>query len=473
MTRNIKGDLFGGLTAGIVALPLALAFGVQSGLGATAGLYGAIFLGIFAAILGGTPAQVSGPTGPMTVVTASTVATLAQQTTEPGSLLGSMIIIFVLAGLVQVIFGLLKLGSLIRFIPYSVISGFMSGIGVIIILLQLFPLLGQPSPDSTINVIRKFPEALLGIRWIALLYSIITILIIYLFSRLIKIFPGSLAGLLIVTIISLILPYEVTRIGDIPSGFPGLQINKIFNLNVDFIKLIVPAAITLGALGSIDSLLTSVVADNITKTHHNSNRELVGQGIGNIVAGLFGGMAGAGATMRTVVNIRAGGRTPISGIIHGITLLIILLGAGKYAALIPMPVLAGILITVGIGIIDYKGLRHLLKIPRYDAAVMLVVFVLTVFLDLLTAVAVGMVLGSLLFMKQMSDAVEKNTHLNTMDALQEPVSIDNTLSEIAGSVYIKDIEGPLFLEWPLHFAESLPGLKVFVMLCLKWIRFLL
>ncbi|HLF46157.1 MAG TPA: SulP family inorganic anion transporter [Chitinophagaceae bacterium] len=463
-----KGDFFGGLTAGIVALPLALAFGVQSGLGAEAGLYGAIFLGFFAAILGGTPSQISGPTGPMTVVTAATLTVfIANAGGNLSSALPAIVASFVLAGLFQIVMGFLKIGTLIKYIPYPVVSGFMSGIGVIIILLQLFPAMGQASPRTTIDVVKTIIPALENINTWALFYTALTIAVIYLFPRITKAVPSALVALLAITILSVFMGKNVPVIGDIPTGFPELKIEGLFTIDSSMYLLILEAGITLAALGAIDSLLTSVVADNITKTKHNSNKELIGQGIGNAIGGLFAGLPGAGATMRTMVNIRSGGRNRISGVIHSVVLLIILLGAGKYAALIPKAVLAGILITVGIGILDYKGFKHINKVPKADAAIMVLVLVVTVFLDLLIAVGIGMILASFLFMKKMGDAVEESTKMKSLyEDTPETAWIDEFLPvHLQKEVFVKHLDGPLFFGSAYGFqslVRKLPDVKYII-----------
>ncbi|MGB8195018.1 MAG: SulP family inorganic anion transporter [Chitinophagaceae bacterium] len=459
--RFTKGDFFGGLTAGIVALPLALAFGVQSGLGAAAGLYGAIFLGFFAAVFGGTPSQISGPTGPMTVVSAATIAGFIAVTGNIQSSIGPIIACFVLAGLFQILMGVLKIGTLIKYIPYPVISGFMSGIGVIIILLQLFPAIGQASPSRTIDVVKTIGPALQNIDLWALLYSGLTILIIYLFPKITKAIPSTLVALLSITFLSVIINKDVPAIGDIPQGFPPLRIGDVLSIPSGLYTLILEAALTLAALGAIDSLLTSVIADNVTKTKHDSNKELIGQGIGNSVSGLFAGIPGAGATMRTLVNIRSGGRNRISGVIHSLVLLIILLGAGKYAALIPKSVLAGILITVGIGILDYKGFRHIAKVPRADAAIMIIVLLVTVFLDLLVAVGIGMVMAAILFMKKMSDLTEEKARVTDISSnLHETSWSDESIPGIIkNNVVVKHLEGPLFFGFASEFQARISKLS--------------
>ena len=458
--RLTKGDFFGGLTAGIVALPLALAFGMQSGLGAAAGLYGAIFLGFFAALLGGTPSQISGPTGPMTVVSAATIATMVAASGDLNTAMGAIIACFILAGIFQLLMGLFKIGSLIKYIPYPVISGFMSGIGVIIILLQLFAAIGQGSPQSTIDVVKEIGPALQNINIWALMYAIITIAIIYLFPKITKAIPSTLVALLAVTVLAVFLEKDVPVIGNIPQGFPQLKLGSIISVSSEFYLLIIESALTLAALGAIDSLLTSVIADNVTKTKHNSNQELIGQGIGNAAAGFFAGIPGAGATMRTLVNIRSGGRNRVSGIIHAIVLLAILLGAGHYAALIPKSVLAGILITVGIGILDYKGFRHINKVPKADAAIMIIVLIVTVFFDLLIAVGVGMVMASILFMKKMGDLSEQKTKVTSIGDVLKETGNQNTLpAHLSENVMVKEIEGPLFFGFASDFQQRVSGLS--------------
>jgi SulP family sulfate permease len=388
---NLRGDLTGGLTAGIVALPLALALGVASGLGPMAGLYGAIAVGFFAALFGGTPAQISGPTGPMVVVLAGLFASLS----------GDASLIFtavMLAGLFQIAFGLFGVGQYIRLVPYPVISGFMSGIGAIIIILQIGRLLGHEPPGGTIGALSYLPTALADINFSTLALGLGTLVIAYKWpASLGKYVPGALAALIIGTLVSLALSVPV--LGNIPTGLPSLQL-PVFEQSK--LWLVLEAAFVLALLGAIDSLLTSLVADNMTRTRHDSNKELIGQGIGNTFAGLIGGIAGAGATMRTVVNIRSGGKYNLSGMVHALVLLAIVLGLSPLAAQIPHAVLAGILVKVGLDIIDWGYLKRAHKGPRWDFALMIVVLSLTVFVDLITAVGVGVVLGALAYVRQVA-----------------------------------------------------------------------
>lgn len=385
---NFKGDLYGGITAGVVALPLALAFGVVSGAGAAAGIYGAIFVGLLASVFGGTKPQISGPTGPMTVVLASIIIT------NPGNfkiLFASII----LTGIFQIIFGLARVGQIIKFVPYPVISGFMSGIGIIIIILQIAPLLGLEAKGSPVATISSLAGNVESFNIKSIIVGVMTLFIMFFTPRkLSTIVPSTLLALISITLFTVIFNFDIKTIGEIPTGLPYLSVPAI---SFDEFIYILPFAFTLSILGSVDSLLTSLVADSITKTYHNSNKELIGQGIGNIFSGLFGGIAGAGATMRTVVNIKAGGKTPLAGVIHSIFLIIILLGAAPLAANVPMAVLAGILIKVGVDIIDYKFLKIIKHVSKYDLLVMITVFTLTVFGDLIIAVGAGILLSCLLF----------------------------------------------------------------------------
>ena len=459
--QHIKGDLFGGITAGIVALPLALAFGVQSGMGAIAGLYGAMILGMFAAVFGGTATQVSGPTGPMTVITAMVVASAIEASGSLKAGMGIIIASFLLAGGFQIVFGIVKIGKYIKYIPYPVLSGFMTGIGVIIILYQVYPFMGHSSAKSTVDIFLNIGKPLSALDWSAFGLGGITVAIIYLFPKITKAVPSALVALVVATLAAFFMKLDVPLIGDIPSGIPELKIGEILTIDPGMIWTIIKFAMMLAALGAIDSLLTSVIADNITKTKHNSNRELIGQGIGNMVAALIGGLPGAGATMRTVVNVNAGGKTRLSGLIHGLLLAAILLGLGKYTSYIPLSVLAGILITVGIGIIDYKGLSHLGRVPRTDAVIMIIVLLITVFGNLLNAVGMGIVLACVLFMKQSSDLAEIGTSLKALAGFKDEQpwdDEDSVYKEFKGKIYIKHLYGPLFFGFASRFQELIKEL---------------
>ena len=427
---NLRGDFTGGLTAGIVALPLALALGVASGLGPMAGLYGAIAVGFFAALFGGTPAQISGPTGPMVVVLAGLFASLSGD----ASLIFTAVI---LAGIFQIVFGVLGVGQYIRLVPYPVISGFMSGIGAIIIILQLGRLLGHEPPGGTIGALSYLPTALADIDFATLALGLGTLVVAYKWPpQLGKYVPGALAALIIGTLVSLAL--SVPILGDIPTGLPSLHL-PVFDQSKAL--LILEAAFILAVLGAIDSLLTSLVADNMTRTRHDSNKELIGQGIGNTFAGLIGGIAGAGATMRTVVNIRSGGKYNISGMVHALVLLAIVLGLSPLAAQIPHAVLAGILVKVGLDIIDWSYLKRAHKGPRWDFGLMIMVLALTVFVDLITAVGVGVVFAALAYVKQIAQ-LQIEELKKIPESLNDPKEND-LLESLKDKVSIFSFGGPL------------------------------
>lgn len=401
---NLRGDIYGGLTAAVVALPLALAMGVSSGAGPIAGVYGAICVGFFAALFGGTPAQISGPTGPMTVVMA---AIFTQYTAlypdDPAQGAAIAFTVVMMGGLLQIVFGLARFGKFIELVPVPVVSGFMSGIGVIIILLQLPPLLGYPAQPGPLASAAVVPAAWQALNPSALMLGAAALAVVYLMPRSWRrVIPSPLLAMLVGTglAIALVAPGSVPVLGDVPSGLPELRLPTVTPaLLIDMLV----SALTLAALGSIDSLLTSLVADNVTRTHHRSDRELIGQGVGNFAAGLLGGLPGAGATMRTMVNVNAGGRTPLSGMLHALVLLAFVLGAGWVVSDVPHAVLAAILIKVGTDIIDWDFLRRLRGTPATGVFNMLVVLLLTVFVDLIKAVAVGMAIAGLIFMKRMSD----------------------------------------------------------------------
>ncbi|MCL2933822.1 MAG: SulP family inorganic anion transporter [Trichodesmium sp. MAG_R03] len=411
--NNLRGDLLGGLTAAIVALPLALAFGVSSGAGAITGLYGAIFVGFFAALFGGTPSQITGPTGPMTVIMATVFSTLIAKNPDVGVEMAFTVVM--LGGLFQILFGILQLGKYIVLIPYAVISGFMSGIGIIIIFIQIGPFLGHRGSASVVESVSKIPDFLSNLNPAAAALGIITLIILFLTPRRVSsVIPSPLLALLIGTLISVFFLEDsnLILIGEIPTGLPKPQL-PVFTF--EQLNTMLVNGLMLGALGSIDSLLTSLVADNITRTNHDSDRELIGQGIGNIMSGLFGGLPGAGATMRTVVNVHAGGRTALSGIFHSVILLITLLWAGKLTEVIPQTILAGILLKVGIDIIDWGFLKRAHKLSLKAAGIMYSVLLLTVFVDLVTAVAVGVFMANLLTVKRLSDL-----QLDEVKAIVEP-----------------------------------------------------
>ncbi len=456
--KNIRGDVLGGLTAAVVALPLALAFG-NAALGpggAIYGLYGAVVVGFLAALFGGTPAQVSGPTGPMSVTVAGVVASLAAvgvpRDLSAGEILPLVMAAVVIGGLFQILFGLLKLGKYITLVPYSVVSGFMSGIGVIIITLQIGPLLGISTRggvlESLSTLLNNFEP-----NGAAVAVAAMTLAIVFLTPRNVSQWvPSPLLALLIVTPLSIVLfgDSSIDRIGAIPEG--GLTLSLPDPSLDNFFPIILKAGLVLAVLGAIDSLLTSLVADNISQTRHNSDRELIGQGIGNAVAGIFTGLPGAGATMRTVINVKSGGSTPISGMVHSVVLLLVLVGAGPLAAQIPTALLAGILIKVGLDIIDWGFLLRAHRLSLKTASVMYGVLLMTVFWDLIWAVLVGVFIANMLTIDSITETqLEGMEADNPIDAAannnaanaQLPSDEKALLDRCAGEVMLFRLKGPL------------------------------
>ena len=515
--KHFKGDLFGGITAGIVALPLALAFGVSSGLGPSAGLYGAIFIGFFAALFGGTNTQISGPTAPMTAVSMLVIAGIvAINDGDISKAMPAILTVFLLAGLMQVSLGLIGLGKYIKYIPYPVVSGFMTAIGLIILVTQILPAIGYyPKEDTAyvvefkpkaeelilnnilneeagegilvledfketikraeritaeqinkeskslagkgasgvIGTIKALPRALTSINWLELMLALGTIIIIYGFKRITTKVPSTLVALLVMSGIAFGFELNYRPIEEIPSGLPIPNLEIFTGFNFASISSYIFTSLTLALLGAIDSLLTSVVADNMTKTKHLPNKELIGQGIGNSVAALFGGIPGAGATIRTVVNIKAGGKTRLSGMVAAVLLLVVLLAIGPIASQIPAAVLAGILITVGIGVIDYKGLKAIPNMPQPEVIIMIVVLVLSSVWNLVYAVGIGLIIASLMFMKKMGDLTAERSDLKSL--LKEKAWKDehNFPEYLKKEVFIKHIKGPLFFGSTSEFKQ--------------------
>jgi SulP family sulfate permease len=441
---NLRGDIFGGLTAAIVSLPLALAFGVASGAGAIAGLYGAVCVGFFAALFGGTPTLISEPTGPMTVVMTAIVASLTAKNPELG--LPMAFTVVMLAGIFQILFGIFKMGKYITLMPYSVISGFMSGIGVILIILQIPPFLGQAAPKGgVLGTVQKIPELLSNINPPEAILGAITLAIIFLMPSKFKRFvPPQLLALVIGTLISLFFfqGVEIRRIGDIPVGLPTLQMPTFSAAQM--ITMLVDGAV-LGMLGCIDTLLTAVIADSLTRTEHKSNKELIGQGIGNLVSGICGGLPGAGATMGTVVNIQTGATTALSGITRALILLVVVLWAAGLTKSIPMAVLAGIALKVGIDILDWSFLKRSHKISLKGTLIMYGVLLLTVFVDLIVAVGVGVFIANILTIDRLSElqAQEVKTITDNDDEILLNPEEKRLLNQANGRIILFYLSGPM------------------------------
>lgn len=441
---NLRGDLFGGVTAAIVSLPLALAFGVASGAGAEAGLYGAILIGLFAAIFGGTPTLISEPTGPMTVVMAAVLTTMMANNPENG--LAMAFTVVMIAGAFQILLGLLNLGKYITLMPYSVISGFMSGIGLILIILQLPPMLGHENPGGGVlgNLI-AMPNIIMNLNWYEVLLGVMTLAILFWFPKSwAKRIPPQLIALIIGSVLAatLLSSNNIRAIGEISLGIPSL----IFpTFTADQLTQMVVDGIVLGTLGCIDALLTAVIADSLTRKEHNSRKELIGQGIGNMVSGVCGGLPGAGATMGTVVNIQSGAKTALSGITRALVLLMLVVFAAGLTAYIPLAVLAAIAIKVGINILDWSFLKRAHRVSPTATMIMYGVMLLTVFVDLIVAVGIGVFIANILTIEKLSRLQAKNIQAisDTDDNIPLTVEERSTLEKGKGSVMLLYFSGPM------------------------------
>lgn len=442
---NLRGDLFGGVTAAVIALPMALAFGVASGAGAAAGLYGAILVGLFAALFGGTPTLISEPTGPMTVVFTAVIMKLVS--TNPDQGLAMAFTVVVMAGLFQISFGALRLGKYVTLMPHTVISGFMSGIGFILIILQLGPMLGHATPGGgVVGTLERLPALVAEVVPAETALAAVALLILFLTpARLRRLVPPQLVALVVGTILSITVleGYDIRRIGEIPTGLPSLQLPQF---SADQWEIMVIDAAVLGMLGCIDALLTSVIADNITRSQHNSDKELVGQGLGNVMSGLFGGLPGAGATMGTVVNIQAGGRTALSGLVRVAVLMVVVLGAAELTATIPLAVLAGIAMHVGFNIVDWGFIKRAHRISGKGALIMYGVILLTVFEDLIIAVGAGLFIANVITIRRLSDLLAEDIR-TVLDPTDQDAGFNaeeqRMLRQADGRVMVVQLSGPM------------------------------
>ncbi|HCM0978093.1 TPA: SulP family inorganic anion transporter [Vibrio parahaemolyticus] len=398
---NFKGDIFGGVTTAIISLPLALAFGVASGAGAEAGLWGAIMVGLFASLFGGSNTLISEPTGPMTVIMTAVLTSMMAKYPETGMAMTFTVVM--MAGAFQILLGTLKMGKYVTLMPYSVISGFMSGIGVILIILQLSPLLGHAAPTGgVLGTLSALPETISNLKFNELFLGLLTLGILFFFpKRYRKYVPAQLVALVAVTLLSVMLfdTEDIRRIGEIPAGLPSLVAPHI---DPDMFVEMVIDALVLGTLGCIDTLLTAVIGDSLTRKEHDSDKELRGQGLANMISGLFGALPGAGATMGTVTNIQVGARSPLSGVVRALVLALVVLVAGGLTEPIPMAVLAGIAVYVGFNILDWSFIQRAHKVSFSGMAIMYGVMLLTVFVDLIVAVGLGVFVSNIMIIERLS-----------------------------------------------------------------------
>ena len=440
--KQLFKDIIAGIIVAIIALPLSIALAIASGVSPEQGLYTAIFAGFFISLLGGSRVQIGGPTAAFVVIIYGIVEKYG---------MSGLTIATLMAGVILIIMGLLHFGSLIRYIPYTITTGFTAGVAIGIFVGQIKDFLGlsiDKVPSEFIDKMGSYIKHIDTTKWETLLIGVISLAILIIMPHISKVIPGSLIAIIVTTLIVKFTPINVATIGsvygELSSKIPAPSIGHV---NFALIKELLPSAFTIAMLAGIESLLSCVVSDGMINSRHKSNMELIGQGIGNIASGLFGGIPATGAIARTAANVKNGGRTPIAGIVHAITLLLILKVLMPLAALIPMTTLAAILIMVAYNMADWKEFFDLCKIaPKSDVCVLLVTFLLTVIFDLVVAIEVGIVLASLLLIKRLSDvsSIRNWTYIKGFDDTVENDSMHIDLKEVPDHTLVYEIDGPMF-----------------------------
>lgn len=442
--QQFTKDLFAGIIVGIVALPLAIAFAVASGVSPEKGLITAIIAGFIISFLGGSRVQIGGPTGAFIVIV---FGVLSQYGME------GLIISTILAGIMLIIFGLLRLGSLLKFIPHPLIVGFTSGIALIIFTTQIKDALGlhiDEVPAGFIDKWKVYFSSLGTTNYMAVIITACTIFISIAFKRITNKVPGSFVAIILMTAAVSLFNLPVTTIESLYGEIPNKITFSLPALDLSNIRYYFQPALTIALLCAIESLLSAVVADGMIGSNHRSNTELIAQGVANIVTPLFGGIPATGAIARTATNIKNGGRTPVAGIIHAVTLLLIMLFFGKWAKLIPMSCLAGILILVSYNMSEWRSFYSILKGSAFDIIILVITFLLTVLIDLTVAIEIGIVLSAVLFMKRMAD--------NGQAILRDKESdIIENYGNLPKGIEIYEISGPFFFGAAKHYSEVLKG----------------
>lgn len=451
--KAFQGDAIAGIIVGIVALPLAIAFAIASGVKPEQGLYTAIIAGFIVAALGGSRVQVSGPTGAFIVVVYSIVAKFGYN---------GLAVATLMAGIILIIMGLTRMGAFLKYIPYPVIVGFTTGIAVIIFSSQVKDFFGLSIEKVPADFIEKWSvyfEHFSSLNFIALVVGLVSIFIIVIFQKYLPRIPGTLVSILGVTVVVQLfnIPVETigSRFGSVPNSLPALSFP---DLSWAQIQLLISPAITIALLGAIETLLSAVVADGMIGTRHRSNMELVALGIGNIFSPLFSGIPATGAIARTATNVKNGGRTPVSSIIHALTLFLILIYLGQYAAKIPMATLAAILIIVAYNMSELDRFHKLLKSPKSDVAVLVTTFLLTILVDLTVAIEIGVLLASVMFIKRMTEVTQASflsKELNNSDNDNMEDSLDSVLQKIPKEVEVFELQGALFFGAIDSFREAI------------------
>ncbi|KXK00917.1 MAG: sulfate transporter [Acidobacteria bacterium OLB17] len=446
----LRGDILGGLTVGIVALPLAIALAIASGVKPEQGLYTAIFAGFTIALLGGTRTGISGPTGAFIVIVYGIVEKYGYD---------GLAVATLMAGVLLILMGLARMGAFLKFVPYPVTVGFTSAIALIIFSSQVSEFVGLKIDKVPADFVEKWVEYVRHLHT-ADVYTVAvggsSLLIIILWNKWVKRIPGQLIAILVVTFVVQFfdLPVQTieTRFGNVPSGLPSPHLP---NISFEMVQQLFMPAVTIALLAGLESLLSAVVADGMTGARHRSNMELIAQGSGNIVSIIFGGIPATGAIARTATNIKSGGKTPVAALIHSIFLLLVLLFIGKWAALIPMATLAAVLIIVAYNMSEWREFVHLLKSPRGDVVVLLVTFLLTVFIDLTVAIQIGILLAAFLFLQKMSSETSASLITENLKDDEEFKARDMSAVEIPKGVEVFEIYGSLFFGAVRQFKESI------------------
>lgn len=472
LLKSLKGynskiflkDLSAGIIVGIVALPLAIAFAIASGVEPERGIYTAIIAGFLISVLGGSKVQIGGPTGAFVVIVYGVIQNFGYS---------GLMIATILAGILLVLMGAFKLGGLVKFIPYTIITGFTAGIAVTIFTTQIgdfFGLTTGKMPGDFVGKIKVYAECFNTINWYSFGMALVSLVIIFLWPKINKKIPGSLIVIILATLVNLLINKTLgwqtdtigSRYGAIPSSLPAPTL-PAFNLNQ--IVDLFPTAISIAVLAAIESLLSAVVADGMIGSKHDSNTELIAQGIANIASPLFGGIPATGAIARTATNIKNGGRTPIAGIIHAITLLLIMLVLGRFVVYIPMAALAAVLVSVSWNMAGFPAIKGIFKGQKSDITVLLVTFVITIFIDLTVAIEVGLLFAAFFFIKKMIDVSEVREQrssivggITTVNPIN-PDTAEESL-EIPTGVLVYEIEGPLFFGTVQKFEQSVERAKI-------------
>lgn len=443
--KQFSSDLMSGIVVGIVALPLAVAFAVASGVSPEKGLITAVVAGFLISLFGGSRVQIGGPTGAFIVIVVGIISQYG---------FNGLLISTILAGLILILFGLLKLGSLLKYFPHPLIVGFTSGIALVIFTTQVKDALGleiDNVPSGFLHKWGSYFQFLGTINWYALIITVATILIVVFSKHFIRKIPGSIIAIILGTVLVQLLKLPVTTIesffGEIPNSFHF----ELPHINFSELGAYVQPALTIALLGAIESLLSAVVADGMIGGNHRSNTELIAQGIANIVTPFFGGIPATGAIARTATNVKNGGRTPVAGMIHAVTLLLIMLFFGRWVKLIPMSVLSGILIVVAYNMSEWRTFLSVLRGSVFDIIVLLSTFILTVLVDLTVAIEVGIVLSSILFMKRMADLGNSIPERVDSDVIDD-------YSDLPAGIGVYEISGPLFFASAKEFCEVLKSI---------------